>query len=198
MEQNEEMNTRDVKGTIKAWNRNIREREDTITGETIYQCGFLIENDWHNIPARDKAVLEKIMEDAPIGSEVEMFEWRKTGSKYWNYKPESFKVIKKGDGKKPFAGGGNYGYRAGKEEWLKEKSSIILQSLLSRAVEQNKDGTPEATIKIAEKFLQWHNDKLLGESAFLKQAFFGNETNNTPKKETAEEPEAIPMEDLDE
>lgn len=188
----EEPNTRSIKGTIEFWTKEIREEQNPVDDGKYYEAGFRIDGTWHNIKSTDKEQLEKLKEDAPRGSEVEFDEWRKTGSKVWNYKVGSWNLVKKGEGSSWKGGNRSFGYKPTREEYLKEKASIIVQSMIARAGEQEPLGTPvKDVLKRATELLEFHNDKLGAQASVLEALWKGKETI----KEKSEE-EAIPMDEI--
>ena len=163
------MADRKIEGEIKAWTKEVKEREAP-TGN-YFQLGVLIGDEWHNIPAQNKDTLEDVKNAAPVGSIIEFYEWQREGSTYWNYKPATFKVLKKGEGRKSF-GHKNYGYRFTREELLMKEASIQLQAMLKASVEFCKDKDVSELSKTADKLIQYHNDKLLAQTQILK-SFMG-------------------------
>lgn len=126
---------RTIKGIVAAYAKEVKEND--MMGMTIFSVGLKIGEDWHNITADAKEKLETLKtETAPLNSEIEFVEYKKENSKYWNFKTGTFKLLKKGDGvpKKSF-GKGSFGYRPNKDEYWLDKSNIIAQTCLNRAVE---------------------------------------------------------------
>lgn len=157
-----ESEERTVKGLIKAYAKDIKEHD--VMGVTLYTRGILIDEEWHNLQAEKKEQLEAFKDEAaPVNSEVEFKEYRKEGSKYWNYKVGTMTILKKGDGVPQGRGGRSFkpSYGQSKEYLLLKDARIRRQWSVNAAIEyhkaQEKQEPLKGIIQTAEAFKAWVN-----------------------------------------
>ena len=93
-----------IKGHIEKWGEiKAGFKKDNVTSYAKISLRIVGQNDWFSFFSEDGTpiLLNKLQSDAPVGSEVEFFQWQKEGDKYWNFKKGTFKVHVVGNGTAP-------------------------------------------------------------------------------------------------
>lgn len=123
------------KGIIAKWSKTKAGfKSDGVTPYGQVSLQLQGETDWHSFFTENAKTAEDFKQSAPVGSEVEFTKWKKNESdQYWNYKKDSFKILKKAEG--GFINNNNNNTSGNnpamtKHEWdLKELRSHRIQAL---------------------------------------------------------------------